>query len=1775
MAIQWFLNHLNETFETGINRKIIQAYRQDPLVWKAIATIEHPEDWIALAGNSLFNWQVSKFALFTVRPELFNEDYRDLSIDLPEELQHKSERLLETIRTTGLEPGNLSDAIFLALALRNFRLEHDGWFELADFLGSVNKRAEIWETAFVILPAFVPDLEDAFIALIDNTEPESIDAITTLILHTVNTLFLDENQRYQLYTTLATDASIDFQLSLLKMLPNYETQAFIRLLASHLYDLNPESDETKSDFEKINLNRKRALLEQYAGLNDESAETIQSVQQDFQTLRASFLNQLAKDLEKTQAEEARKIWEEVLSLDPDNEHYISEYAEFLIYEGDVHQALYLLNTLSDRSIIKLYAWRYPAFAVILPESEYISDADLSSNLLSSPPSRFLASSDKFHAARVAFESKNYTLALEFINKALLENPNHLDSIKLASKINQHLANLQDAIQNLALLTFIENDNLEHKRELTQLYLQAHEPQKALDTFAEIINASTHPSRNDSLYYAQLAITAEQAEIAIPIARNFLAQDPLDGEAMVILAEAYLKSGRTDEARELLSQASALAPEKAASWLALARIWAILGENSSALSTLQKAQVAIPNDPQILTALGKFYLSQNQSSEAVSTLKQAIQLNPDNLEASIALTSALLKQGYIEDAWDTIQAFENDYSHNAQLALVLAETLAAKNERLRANNIFKFAWQSLRSNEALLAYIQNLVYQVEADDDASQAIKEDLRLLLPTLQDRNATYDASFEMKLLEADVKAKLGELNEAYEDYLYLLDLPEAKAPRFYQHLQRQIGLVALDLGYDDISMASLQEAISYNPNDLASRHALSHAYLKSGLNDKAIESAQTALELAPTDTHNVLWYSKFMQANHRIHDAIQALKDAIFRRPEEQILHLSLARVYLANNAVDESKITLSKMLETSDIPTEDYLHIAGLYARMNETQLAVDILQRAITENENPSFVESCQITYAFLEHQQNNIALNFLDHIKQKHGQQAGYAMLRADVLSTDKQYLSALEALEPLLRRLESGAIESIQSAFIPEENSGILPLDTEGLYLRVAYLNRLLANYEVAEKYAKLALKTNESSKNARVLSLDLALASCDKASLDQTLEELNRKESLNETELELAQRLALDALLEKDLTKASLIYEQFLTPVEEELIPMATKAIISEHEGQAHQAMAFIQVAKEGLSTTDNSGEKPLGLAEQFSKVWQSLALALVAWKLQDWSFANQLFSQATHICKSNPRLNLVFADYLADKARVQRTCLNLRVKRHLPQTLTSDRSDESVFDEQIALAKANLEPSLTQAIEIIGKAQFAGHLDDSSQLDARVKNSHIAKQAIAVLKDTVSISKILAMYPHDNELQFQYALQNIDKQADLACEILNSIPIKPNLQALHHAALALAQVSEPELAEDAINRALNIWQDEAEWFILRAEIQEKQVKLQDATQSVKLALELEPNNPGYWQYLGELALREGDLHTARNHYAKANSLKYNTIPVIEALADINRQLGDFPEAIAYYKELHILEPNNDSYLESLAELYFIIQDYDLALETADKVINRSLNCERALKVKIETLISRQAFDEAKKLANDAMLIAKDPITFEIYRIRIEARENPANGLRMATNLAHEHPDYPNVLNLLAQYQISLDQKQNAEKTLIRSLQLDKSNPETLLALGALNRQNNSHETAQTFLKQALELNPSLIEAYLELGQSLQDQRLNDQALQVYNKAIEQVSKDPRPYVHAANAYKASRDFRSAELMLKQASQLAPSDQSIRRQLAAVVAQNLLDNLQEAPKRK
>lgn len=1774
MGIQWFLDYLNTSFDRQLSPRITQAYRQEPLVWKAVSTIEHPEDWIAEAGNSLFNWQVSRFALYTLKPALLQEDFRNLDLDIPEEQMQKSERFLETIRVIGLEPNNLSDAVSLAISLRQYLIDQDGWESVEDFLAIGNKGLELWKTAFVVLPALIPSMEDLLLTLIDNLKPELSQDLASLITHCIQTTLMDENERFQLYSTLLNDSQLDFQIDLLEKLESVEQPNFIYQLSQSLSDGAAEDKPENNTSIDINAQRKLALLQKLAGHDEIAVEKLQKAKEDFQILRTGFLRQLALNLEKIDPEEARKNWEEILTIDPDNEAFISEYAEFLISEGDVHQALYLLNTLSDRKASWLYTLRYPEFAAIQSTNGLQIDVEQLSQVISSEKSRFLNQSDHFLAAKTAFEQKHFELAKDFISKALLESPNDLETIELFSQINQRLAALKDAIDGYELLKAIEPNNDDHKKQLTQLYIKALEPQKALETYAELIQLKEQPSREESLFYADLAIDAGHPNRAIPIAREMLADDTFDGEAMVTLAKAYIKNDQVDEARELLSHASALAPERAESWLALSRIWVILGEDDQALNVLQKAQVATPGNAQILTELGKLYLAQGQASEASTVLQQAKQIDPENIEASIALSSAQLKLGHVDEAWRTIEAYENDYSTDAELALVIADALDAKGECQRAITVYKFAWQSLRSNVSLQAYMGSLLRLAEQEETNTQKATQDLRDLLPSLQERNATYESTFEMKLLETDVKAKLGMLEEAYEDYLYLLDLPEAKAPRFYQHLQRQIGLVALDLGFEDISMASLQEAITFNASDLPSRHALSIAYQKSGLVDQAVESAQAALHLAPTDTSNVLWFSKFMQANGRPHDAIQALKDAIFSKPEEQVLHLSLARVYLASNAVDESKITLSKMLETPDISTADYLNVAKLYTRMGEQQLATGILQRAMAENTNINFNESCDITYSLIKLNQATIAENFINSIAQKHGQLSSYALLKSDVLGAKQDYQPALVSLETALSWLEEGKNE-IQSTFSPEADSGFLPFNNVSAYLRAAQLKRALADYQAAKDYCQEALVIEPDNSAAQLLSVELALSCQDATLLEKALDKLSDKTVLDINDIEIARILVLDALLDNDITKADLVKEHFLATNDNHPINMAATSLIAEHEGQEHQAYAFLQLIKEGFTAKVEDANIFLSLPQKFNQIWQTLAIALVAHKLKDWEIADQKYCETLKEFTTNPRLNLTFASYLAEKAIAKANAHALLVEKHIPPKTKLDCSDEDLFEEQNRLAKAYLQNDTIKVFDTIGKALFHPQSVDHLDCGELGINQNTVYAILSVCKNPTLISKILAEYPQDHKLHFQYALQLIDKNSNAALDVLSAIPINPSTQALHLAALAFAQKENPQAAEDAINRALSVWHNEPEWLAFRAECQRAQGNYQEASQTLTELLEQEPLRAKFWQALGDVKILEKDLFAAKTNYEKANTLQANTIPVLEALADVNRKLGEKESAINYTKELHQLAPKNLAYLETLAELHLASQDYDQAMAYANQVIDNSLDCERALKVKIETLVARHSFDEAKKLAQDAMLIAKDPISFEIYRIRIEARNNPATGLSMATNLALEHPEYPSVLNLLAQYQLLANQEQNAEKTLIRSLSLDENNAETLLALGALSRLNNKQNAAQSYLKQAIAVDPTLIEAYLELGQSYEDTRQTDEALHIYNKAIEQVSKDPRPYVHAANAYRASRDFRSAELMLQQAAQLAPTDQSIRRQLASIVAQNLVNNLQEAPKRK
>ena len=260
---------------------------------------------------------------------------------------------------------------------------------------------------------------------------------------------------------------------------------------------------------------------------------------------------------------------------------------------------------------------------------------------------------------------------------------------------------------------------------------------------------------------------------------------------------------------------------------------------------------------------------------------------------------------------------------------------------------------------------------------------------------------------------------------------------------------------------------------------------------------------------------------------------------------------------------------------------------------------------------------------------------------------------------------------------------------------------------------------------------------------------------------------------------------------------------------------------------------------------------------------------------------------------------------------------------------------------------------------------------------------------------------------------------------------------------------------------------------------------------------------------------------------------------------------------------------------MTSIAESHLARREFDRAVEVADQVLFSHPGHPKALLIIAQGQMQSGKHAQASQTFQSAKSIMSDTIPFDLLTIEIEAQNKPGYALKATQMLADTHPDNTVVLNQLANYQIEANLLDKAQTNLQNSLAIDEGNAETLISLGKIARLKGHLDQAIARLNQAIQLDPSQIEAYLEMGQTYQERREVTNAIEVYHKAIDMIEKDPRPYVQAAAAYKESRDYRNAEYMLRQAAQLSPSDQSIRRQLAAIVALNLVNNLQEAPKRK
>ncbi len=239
--------------------------------------------------------------------------------------------------------------------------------------------------------------------------------------------------------------------------------------------------------------------------------------------------------------------------------------------------------------------------------------------------------------------------------------------------------------------------------------------------------TTQPAPDAKLQAARAALQGGDAAKAITELEEFLKNQPNSAEGHALLAQAYEKTQRTDDAVAQYQAAIIMAPENVAQYIldsqdkaayfllgnayvnsglpiqAITQYEAVLkidskhigantnlgaayyqmGDLERATQQLQAALALAPNDPETHYMLGAALVQQNQLTQAEAEFRKALAAQPDMAEAYIGLGNVLLLSNKIDEGIASLRQAIQVNPSLPEAYLPLGKALAFKGDKAGA------------------------------------------------------------------------------------------------------------------------------------------------------------------------------------------------------------------------------------------------------------------------------------------------------------------------------------------------------------------------------------------------------------------------------------------------------------------------------------------------------------------------------------------------------------------------------------------------------------------------------------------------------------------------------------------------------------------------------------------------------------------------------------------------------------------------------------------------------------------------------------------------------------------------------------------------------------------------------------------------------------------------------------------------------------------------------------------------------------------------------------
>lgn len=1417
---------------------------------------------------------------------------------------------------------------------------------------------------------------------------------------------------------------------------------------------------------------------------------------------------------------------------------------------------------------------------------------------------------------------SYKQAYQAASIALNIQPDDPEILMLVTKTGRAAGDYEKSIEAAELATAIDPTNPEYRRQLAQSlesadywHVALKERQSIIEHRFALPSTPSWPIADDLLALANCSINADQPQKALNVCQKAIELDSSNGQAHALLGEALTSLGEIEQALDHFNLATQLSPHKADPWLSLANAYRRAGQVDKTIETLRTASHAVPEDPSLFYSLGEVYSEEDSPSQAQAALARAYQL----------VTEPATRQPHSKSSKDGSKNFDSINRNREQLcqiALSYGKVLEQLGHPEEANQVFEKAYQAHPSYPGLayiyaksvmeigdeksalaplaiavaadpnepqpyIDYARALLFAQENPAEAVRSLEKALEILKnpeSIAEDDYSKLDIELATALL-AQAQEFSGELQDALLTYSQALETELGKGEMWKTDLAIGMGRVALQLDQPEVAIAALQVSDRDEIQNPEVAQILCDAYSAISLTQDALFAARTAVHLAPDDIEILSWFASRADDLGVIAEAIPALTRAVQLAPKRTDLIIRLGQILARLGKEKEAKEAFLSALTSPYSSPDDLYKAADGLSDLGDEDAAADCLERALALQPYPPLDLILELAHVYSTAAKTELAIKTIDKGIDQDPENALLHTYKAALLSDIDRQDAAQACLEHAMILDPENPLVHLQIGYVLREQGDFVNAFD---HAKAASEGFGSGDYALAAKglVAELARSTLRESKN---------LINTETVPQQHEILEMYPQTLLGDPSLLDYYCISAENALEREeqIAAAAALNDAFLIDSEHPRV-LALQSRMALRQGDRESALKSL---KEAIARTKDPEREDIIEGIQPNSL---LGIAFSAIELYQWDLAKEILDAAESISPHDAFIHLHKARLLVERAEFQRLCLALDIVNHAPSATALSPRTYRLFEESLEETTGCLpqdlqadQPHLIKRWQVRGEAAF--HPDTQ----------------------TISSMEIADLEPTDHAAMLLAISQTGDSSA--TAKLYHSIQSKADSDTLHHCiyaayALALCSTGQDQIAleqaKEAIQSALAQNQIEAIYYVIHAKIAEKLGDWHIALAAMETALSLWSNEPRWQSYLGQISQLNDDYSEAIAHYKNAIEMEPTYLQHYFDLSGAHIANGQADEAISVLRQSLRIAPDQVEPYLALANAQYENQDYTQAMKNAqmaakiapdelmpiifsgkiaikmgdpgkaktyaDSALRIDPESPEALHLQAQALSAAGQAERALNIVEKAIPLSSNPLPLLLQRARLLSQSaGPEANLEALLSIAEDYPDEPIVLAPLAEAFAATDKHpeaiQSAQQALRRGsgeIPLDEqANLHNLL--GSLLKGSGQLDQSIHHLSEAIRIAPSSLDSYLTLGSTQAERRQYDQALETYQKAIRIHPSDPRPYREAGLLLKASRDYPAAEKMLRRAAEKAPDDVAIHRQLAALVALNLVHNRQ------